>query len=119
MGKKYFMCMLRMIWEPTLEIHRVGRPCGAVGGQFYGAALHKSTGGHDDVAEMCIRDSTEVTETVKAAKKLVDLIGAEFLVSVGRGISKDVEGVIKLAEELAEVPVSYTHLSLAMAASME
>ena len=46
---------------------------------------------------------TEVTETVKAAKKLVDLIGADFIVSVGRGISKDVEKGIKLAEELAEV----------------
>ena len=46
---------------------------------------------------------TEVVETVKAAKKLVDLIGADFVVSVGRGISKDVEGGIKLAEELAEV----------------
>ena len=46
---------------------------------------------------------TEVVETVKAAKKLVDLIGADFIVSVGRGSSKDVEGGIKLAEELAEV----------------
>ena len=46
---------------------------------------------------------TDVTEVVKAAKKLVDLIGADFIVSVGRGISKDVEGGIKLAEELAEV----------------
>ena len=46
---------------------------------------------------------TEVVETVKAAKKLVDLIGADFIVSVGRGISKDVEGGIKLSEELAEV----------------
>ena len=46
---------------------------------------------------------TEVVETVKAAKKLVDLIGADFIVSVGRGISKDVEGGIKLAEELAGV----------------
>ena len=46
---------------------------------------------------------TEVVETVKAAKKLVDLIGADFIVSVGRGISKDVEGGIKVAEELAEV----------------
>ena len=46
---------------------------------------------------------TEVTETVKAAKKLVDLIGADFIVSVGRGISKDVEKGIALAEELAEV----------------
>ena len=46
---------------------------------------------------------TDVTEVVKAAKKLVDLIGADVVVSVGRGISKDVEGGIKLAEELAEV----------------
>ena len=46
---------------------------------------------------------TEVVETVKAAKKLVDLIGADYIVSVGRGISKDVEGGIKLAEELADV----------------
>ena len=46
---------------------------------------------------------TEVTETVKAAKKLVDLIGADFIVSMGRGISKDVEKGIALAEELAEV----------------
>jgi electron transfer flavoprotein alpha subunit len=44
---------------------------------------------------------TEVIEVVKAAKKLVDLIGADFIVSVGRGISKDVAGGIKLAEELA------------------
>lgn len=43
----------------------------------------------------------EVLEVVKAAKKLVDLIGADFIVSVGRGISKDVAGGIKLAEELA------------------
>ena len=46
---------------------------------------------------------TDVTEVVKAAKKLVDLIGADYIVSVGRGISKDVEGGIKLAEELAGV----------------
>ncbi len=45
---------------------------------------------------------TEVTEVVKAAKKLVDLIGADFIVSVGRGISKDVEGGLKLAQELAD-----------------
>ena len=38
---------------------------------------------------------TQVVEVVKAAKKLVDLIGADVVVSVGRGISK--------AEELAEV----------------
>lgn len=46
---------------------------------------------------------TEVTEVVKAAKKLVDLIGADYIVSVGRGIGKDIEGGIKLAEELADV----------------
>ena len=45
---------------------------------------------------------TEVTEVVKAARKLVDLVGAEYIVSVGRGIAKDVEKGIKLAEELAE-----------------
>ena len=46
---------------------------------------------------------TQVLEVHKAARKLVDLVGADFIVSVGRGISKDVEGGIKLAEELAEV----------------
>ena len=45
---------------------------------------------------------TEVVSVEKAAKKLVDLIGADVIVSVGRGISKDVEGGIKIAEELAE-----------------
>ena len=45
---------------------------------------------------------TRVLEVVKSAKKLVDLLGAEVVVSVGRGISKDVAGGIKLAEELAE-----------------
>ena len=46
---------------------------------------------------------TQVVEIVKEAKQLVDLIGADVVVSVGRGISKDVEKGIKLAEELAEV----------------
>lgn len=46
---------------------------------------------------------TQVVEVVKEAKQLVDLIGADVVVSVGRGISKDVEGGIKLAEELADV----------------
>ena len=45
---------------------------------------------------------TEVLEIVKAAKDLVDLTGAEVIVSVGRGIGKDVPAGIKLAEELAE-----------------
>ena len=44
---------------------------------------------------------TEVVEVVKAAKKLVDLIGADCIVSVGRGISKDVEKGLALAEALA------------------
>ncbi len=46
---------------------------------------------------------TQVLEVVKSARKLVDLVGAEYIVSVGRGISKDVELGIKLAEELADV----------------
>ena len=45
---------------------------------------------------------SEVLETVKAAKKLVDLIGADIIVSVGRGIAADVEKGIALATELAE-----------------
>lgn len=45
----------------------------------------------------------EVIDIQKAGRKLVDLIGADVIVSVGRGISKDVEGGVKLAEELAEV----------------
>lgn len=44
---------------------------------------------------------TQVMEVVKAAKELVDLSGADVIVSVGRGISKDVDKGIKLAEELA------------------
>lgn len=47
--------------------------------------------------------ATEVLEVVKAAKKLVDLVGADYIVSVGRGISKDVEKGVKLAQELADV----------------
>ncbi len=46
---------------------------------------------------------TRVTEVVKAARKMVDLIGADIIVSVGRGISRDVEKGIALAGELAEV----------------
>ena len=44
---------------------------------------------------------TRVLDVVKAGKKLVDLIGADFIVSVGCGIARDVDGGIKLAEELA------------------
>ena len=45
---------------------------------------------------------TVVEEVVKASKKIVDLIGADIIVSVGRGIKKDIEGGIKLAEDLIE-----------------
>ena len=45
----------------------------------------------------------DVLEVKKAAKKLLDLIGADVVVSVGRGISKDVEKGLALAEELAGV----------------
>ena len=43
----------------------------------------------------------KVIDVVKSAKKMVDLIGADIVVSVGRGIAKDPEKGIKLAEELA------------------
>ena len=43
----------------------------------------------------------KVLDVVKAAKKLVDLVGAEYIVSVGRGIAADIEGGIKIAEDLA------------------
>lgn len=46
---------------------------------------------------------TEVLEIKKAAKALVDLTGAEYVVSVGRGIGADVEKGIALAQELADV----------------
>ena len=45
---------------------------------------------------------TKVLEVVKETRKMVDLIGAEIVVAVGRGISKDPEKGVKLAEELAE-----------------
>ena len=44
---------------------------------------------------------TKVLEIVKAARAMVDLTGAEVVVSVGRGIAKDVEKGIAMAEELA------------------
>lgn len=53
-----------------------------------------------ELAETDIR--TEVTEVVKAERKAVDLIGADVVVSVGRGIAKDVDKGLALAEELAE-----------------
>ncbi len=45
--------------------------------------------------------NVEIVEIVKAAKQMVDLIGADVVVSVGRGISKDPEKGIALAQELA------------------
>ncbi len=46
---------------------------------------------------------TRVREIVKETREMVDLTGADVVVSVGRGISKDVQKGIALAEELAEV----------------
>ena len=46
---------------------------------------------------------TRVREIVKETRKLVDLTGAEVVVSVGRGISSDIQRGVKLAEELADV----------------
>ena len=43
----------------------------------------------------------KILEIKKAAKQMVDLIGADVVVSVGRGISKDPEKGIALAQELA------------------
>ncbi|MCQ2461226.1 MAG: electron transfer flavoprotein subunit alpha/FixB family protein [Clostridia bacterium] len=45
---------------------------------------------------------TKVLEVVKETKEIVDLIGAEVIVSVGQGISKDPEKGIALAKELAD-----------------
>ena len=47
--------------------------------------------------------SVEILEIKKTAKKMVDLIGADVVVSVGRGISKDPQKGIALAQELADV----------------
>ncbi len=45
---------------------------------------------------------TKVIEVVKETRKMVDLLGAEVIVAVGNGISKDPQKGIALAEELAE-----------------
>ncbi len=45
---------------------------------------------------------TKVIEAVREAKQMVDLLGAEVIVAVGRGISKDVKKGIELAEELSK-----------------
>ena len=41
---------------------------------------------------------TKVLEVVKETRKMVDLVGSEVIVVVGRGISSDVERGIELAE---------------------
>ena len=45
----------------------------------------------------------DVVEIKKSAKKLVDLVGADVVVSVGRGIRSDPKRGIEIAEELANV----------------
>ena len=45
----------------------------------------------------------DLVEIVKSAKKAVDLIGADVVVSVGRGISADPKRGLEIAEELANV----------------
>ena len=45
---------------------------------------------------------TKVLSVEKAAKKLVDLIGADVIVSIGRGASSDVEKAMAMAQELAD-----------------
>ena len=47
--------------------------------------------------------NVEIIEIQKTAKKLVDLIGADVVVAVGRGISKDHRRGIDLAQQLADV----------------
>jgi electron transfer flavoprotein alpha subunit len=52
------------------------------------------------VSESDIR--AKVVEVVKEAAELVDLIGADVIVSVGRGINKDTDKGIELAKQLAD-----------------
>ncbi len=47
--------------------------------------------------------TTKVLKIVKEARAMVDLTGADVIVSVGYGISKDVEKGIALAQELADI----------------
>ena len=46
---------------------------------------------------------TRVLEVVKSARQIVDLLGADVVVSVGGGIAADVEKGIALGQELADV----------------
>ena len=45
----------------------------------------------------------DLVEIKKSAKKLVDLVGADVVVSVGRGISADPKRGLEIAEEMANV----------------
>jgi electron transfer flavoprotein alpha subunit len=45
----------------------------------------------------------DVVEIKKSAKKLVDLVGADVVVSVGRGISSDPKRGLEIAQDLANV----------------
>lgn len=45
----------------------------------------------------------DILEIKKSAKKVVDLIGADVVVAVGRGISSDPKRGLEIAEELADV----------------
>lgn len=56
--------------------------------------------------DVTINDSdihVSIDSIEKTAKKLVDLIGADVIVSVGRGIGKDPDKGIALAQELADL----------------
>lgn len=57
----------------------------------------------EEVAVDMAAIKAQVVEVVKEARKLVDLVGADYIVSIGRGIASDVEKGIALAEELADV----------------
>ena len=69
--------------------------------EFDGNGVEKVELIHPDFALTEADIHTKVLEIVKAARAMVDLTGAEVVVSVGRGIAKDVEKGIVLAEELA------------------
>ena len=69
--------------------------------EFDGNGVEKVELIHPDFALTEADIHTKVLEIVKAARAMVDLTGAEVVVSVGRGIAKDVEKGIALAEELA------------------
>ena len=83
---------------------------GVVMGSGLAEADLKTLGGYGadrvyNIDSPLLKDYTtdvQVLDIKKSAEKLVDLIGADVVVAVGRGISADPEKGIKLAEELAE-----------------